>query len=84
MAQHLQILCHFSFLGIMKSISNEDLKCLVAYQNESGAMTLRADVRAETIWATQKQRAEIFHVGIPAINKHIKNILNEDELDSLG
>lgn len=56
-------------------------KEIVIYQAENGAIQLRSDISAETIWATQKQIAEIFDVKIPAINKHIKNILVESELD---
>ncbi len=35
----------------------------------------------ETIWLTQKAMAALFGVQIPAINKHLKNIFNEGELD---
>jgi hypothetical protein len=34
----------------------------------------------ETFWLSQKQLAELFATGVPAINKHIKNILEEEEL----
>ncbi len=56
-------------------------KEVAIYQAESGAIQLRSDIVAETIWATQKQIADIFCVKIPAISKHIKNILGESELD---
>lgn len=36
----------------------------------------------ETIWATQKTMAELFDVGVSAINKHLTNIYNEGELNS--
>jgi len=36
----------------------------------------------ETFWLSQKQLAELFGTQIPAITKHIKNILLEEELDS--
>ncbi|MFD2117972.1 RhuM family protein [Paenibacillus yanchengensis] len=38
-------------------------------------------VQDETIWATQKTIAELFDVGVPAINKHLKNIFQSGELD---
>jgi hypothetical protein len=38
-------------------------------------------VQDETIWLTQKAMAALFGVQIPAINKHLKNIFNEGELD---
>lgn len=34
----------------------------------------------ETFWLSQKQLLELFGTGIPAINKHIKNILEDNEL----
>lgn len=37
-------------------------------------------LKNESIWLTQKQIAEVFGTKIPAINKHIKNILNDNEL----
>lgn len=33
-----------------------------------------------TLWLNQKQIAEVFGTEVPAINKHIKNILKESEL----
>lgn len=38
--------------------------------------------RDETIWLSQKLMAELFGVGVSAINKHLTNIFNEGELDS--
>ena len=36
--------------------------------------------RDETIWCTQKAMAELFDVGVPAVNKHLNNIYEEAEL----
>ncbi|MGT2832396.1 virulence RhuM family protein [Streptococcus halotolerans] len=38
-------------------------------------------IRGETIWASQKEMARLFDVGVPAISKHLKNIFDEGELD---
>jgi len=38
-------------------------------------------IKEETIWLTQKAMATLFDVQIPAINKHLKNIFDEGELD---
>lgn len=54
---------------------------LVLYQAATGAIELPVDVKGETIWATQAQIAQVFDVNVPAVSKHITNILNEDELD---
>lgn len=36
--------------------------------------------RDETIWATQKAMAQLFDVGVSAINKHLNNIYSDGEL----
>jgi len=60
----------------------EDKNTIAIYQAPNGAIELPVDATTETIWATQKQIAEVFDVNIPAISKHITNILEENELDS--
>ena len=55
-------------------------KKVAIYQAKNGEIRFRGDFDNETIWATQKQIAEVFGVNVPAINKHIKNILKEKEL----
>ena len=57
------------------------MKELLIYQAENGAIQLKADVDQDTLWATQKQIADLFNVNTPAINKHIKNILDSGELE---
>lgn len=34
----------------------------------------------ENVWLTQKMMAELYGVSVPAINQHIKNILEDGEL----
>jgi len=63
----------------MKKTTKKDL---VIYQAKSGAIEFRGDFSKDTIWATQKQIAEVFGVQRPAITKHINNILKDKELDS--
>ncbi len=58
------------------------MSSLEIYQAANGAIEFKSDIENETIWASQKQIAKLFGVKIPAINKHIKNILNDEELDS--
>ena len=36
----------------------------------------------ETVWLTQKALVELFGVGVPATNKHLKNIFESGELES--
>jgi hypothetical protein len=35
----------------------------------------------ETFWMTQKAIAELFDVNVPAISKHIKNVIEDGELE---
>ncbi|MDK2899477.1 MAG: hypothetical protein PWQ10_664 [Patescibacteria group bacterium] len=54
---------------------------LVIYQNDNGAIELPIDIKAETIWASQKQIAELFNVDIRTINEHLMNIFKSLELN---
>ena len=38
----------------------------------------------ETLWLNQKQIAELFQTTVPNVNMHIKNILEEGELESIS
>lgn len=60
--------------------NNYSAKQLVIYQAKSGAIELRADTKQDTIWATQKQLAQVFEVDVRTVNEHIKNIYRTDEL----
>ena len=51
------------------------------YQASNGAIEFKSDSENETIWANQKQIAELFGTQVPAINKHIQNILADEELN---
>lgn len=56
-------------------------KNLAIYQNENGAIELKTDSNADTIWASQKQIAQVFDIERSVITKHIKNIFKENEVD---
>ncbi|MBI5755121.1 virulence protein RhuM/Fic/DOC family protein [Candidatus Peregrinibacteria bacterium] len=56
-------------------------KQIAIYQTPSGAVEVRLDVNKETIFLTQQQVGELFHVQKSAISKHTKNIFNIGELD---
>ena len=57
--------------------STAEFLTFVAEGKENGIQVLYKD---ETIWATQKAMATLFDVGVPAINKHLKNIFDSGEL----
>ncbi len=50
------------------------------YTTPDGKVKVEIFLRDENIWLTQKRMADLFGVGIPAINKHLKNIFESGEL----
>lgn len=57
--------------------STAEFLTFIAEGKEQGVQVVYKD---ETIWATQKAMATLFDVGVPAINKHLKNIFDDHEL----
>jgi prophage maintenance system killer protein len=51
---------------------------IIIYQNPNGA--IEVNLKNGQLWLNQKQIATIFDVNQPAISKHIKNILETQEL----
>lgn len=56
-------------------------KELLIYQGKNGEILLKEDGNNETIWANQKQIAEIFEVDTDTIGYHFKNIYRDWELE---
>ncbi len=54
---------------------------IIIYQSADGKAALEVQLEQETVWLSQKQMAELFDVKVPAISKHIRNILAAAELD---
>lgn len=53
---------------------------IAIYTTEDGAAHVRLQIKDAMAWLTQKQMAELFDVGVPAISKHLKTIYNDGEL----
>ncbi len=53
---------------------------ILIYKAKDGSQQLEVRLEEETVWLSQKQIAAVFGTEVPAINKHIKNILNSGEL----
>jgi prophage maintenance system killer protein len=53
---------------------------IVIYQAKSGALELRRDSEADTIWASLDQIARVFGRDKSVISRHIKNVFAEGEL----
>ena len=60
---------------------NKELEFLI-YNTPQENVKINVVVKDETIWLTQKAMATLFDVQIPAINKHLKNIFEEGELNA--
>lgn len=53
---------------------------LVLYAAEDGSATFFLRAQDGTVWLTQMELAELFQTSIPNVNIHIKNVLEEGEL----
>lgn len=53
----------------------------VKFNNDSMEIDVTVSPLEDTVWLSQEQMALLFNVNVPAVNKHIKNIISENELD---
>lgn len=53
---------------------------IILYQPDE-AVKLEVRMEDETVWLTQAQIAELFGTEVPAISKHIRNIIRSGELE---
>lgn len=58
---------------------NKEIR-MVLYHADDSDTEVNVVFQNDSIWATQKSMAELFAVNPPAINKHLKNIYAEGEL----
>jgi len=64
-----------------KLVTNNGFTEFLLYTTPNGKVKVEIFLRNENIWLTQKKIAELFNVGIPAVNKHLTNIFESGELD---
>ncbi|MFI3215064.1 MAG: virulence RhuM family protein [Eubacteriales bacterium] len=62
---------------------NKELSFLI-YNTPEDDVSVNVVVKDETIWITQKMMSELFGVGIPAVNKHLQNIYEDGELETIS
>lgn len=60
------------------TIENKDI---IIYQTEDTNITTQVIFKDETFWMPQKEIANLFNVGVPAISKHLNNIFRDGELN---
>lgn len=54
---------------------------LVRFDGENAPVDLSFDWSHETVWATQRQIADLFGINVPAVSKHLSNIFETGELE---
>ena len=54
---------------------------LIQYQTEDGETVIRLQARDGNVWLSQADMAELFQTSVSNINKHIRGILDDGELD---
>jgi len=54
---------------------------IIIYQNSSGGIELKGDIKNETIWATQAQIVDLFGVDQSVVSRPINNIFNDKEVE---
>ena len=52
---------------------------ILLYTTPDGAVRVEVAFEDETFWLTQKKMAELFGVGIPTVNRHLKEIYKSHE-----
>ena len=65
----------------MMSHGQIDQANFLLYTSANGDAQVDVRLENETVWLSQKAMAELFSVGVPAINKHLKNIFESEELE---
>ena len=62
---------------------NRELQFLI-YNTPEQDIKVKAIVKDESIWLTQRGMSELFDVGRSTINEHLKNIFKEGELEEIS
>lgn len=61
--------------------TNDKHDQIAIYTTEDGAAQVRLQLAQGTAWLNTTQMAELFNVGVPAINHHIRELFRDGELD---
>jgi prophage maintenance system killer protein len=64
----------------MKNIQITD-KQIVIYQAKTGAIEIKKDIRAGTVWATQADIVKLYEKDQSVISRHINNIFKDSEVN---
>jgi hypothetical protein len=53
----------------------------IVYQANNGGIELKGDIKHEMIWSTQEQICNLFESSKSNLSRHIKNIIDSNELN---
>lgn len=67
---------------VNKSFGIKENHNIIIYNNGSLSLDVTISPKEETVWLTQVQISLLFETTVSNISMHIKNILNDNELDS--
>ena len=57
---------------------------IILFNDENLTLEVKVDPNSETIWLSQTQMASLFETTSDNIGLHIKNIIDENELDTIS
>ena len=57
---------------------------ILLYSTPAGDIRVEVTFEDETFWLTQKKMSELFGVGVPTINHHLREIFNSNELPEMA
>lgn len=66
---------------VIKSLNTNDNNNIIIYNNGSANLNVSIDPNEETVWLSQEQIATLFNTTQQNVSLHIKNILEEGELE---
>jgi prophage maintenance system killer protein len=61
---------------------NETKNEIILFNSKDGSLSLPVSIEADTVWLSQAQMAELFGKDRTVIGRHIRNAINEGEIDS--
>ena len=63
-------------------MNNQEKKYeLIKFEDGEISLDVTVSPDEDTVWLTQEEMADLFDVNIPAINKHVINVIKNGELD---
>ena len=57
---------------------------IIFYKTPDDEQRIEVVYKDENFWMSHRALADLFAVGVPAINKHLKNIFESEELSDKG